>query len=121
MEESQKHVPPASMHTFMVQNQEEQTKLTQILTIYLSFIHFEDKHIIFRTLGEWQSCSWFLPLFIPMTFCFLLLLESNAFLSQESLNTKGKKNNYEHKMVSAPFFNVVQGTEQITTAIRSFR
>lgn len=112
MEVSQKHVPPANLHTFMVQNQEEQTKLTQSLTIYLSLIYSEDKHIIFGTLGEWQSGSWFPPLPIPVPSCFLLLLlESNSFLSQEGLSTKGKENYYEHNMVSASFFSAAQGTE----------
>lgn len=92
---SQKHVPLANLHTFMVQNHEEQTKLTLNLTTYLSFIYFEDNHIIFGNLEEWQSCSWFPPLPIPTPSCFLLLLESSSFLSQEGLNTKGKENYYE--------------------------
>lgn len=91
-EVSQKHVPPANLHTFTLWNQKEQTKMTQSFTIYLSFMYFEDKHTIFGTLEEWQSCSWFSLLPIPTISCFLLLLESNSFLSQEGLNTKVKEN-----------------------------
>lgn len=97
----------------MGQNQEEQTKLMLSLTTYLSFIYFEDKHIIFGTLEEEQSCSWFPPLPIPTSSCLLLLLESNSFLSREGLNTKGKENYCEHNMARAPFFSAAQSKSQL--------